>query len=512
MSAKHPTEELKAYADGELSWFGTRRVRRHVQSCSSCRGTLSRLTTTSEWVRSLVDQPVPVPEGFGERIEARVMSQISNENTTPAFSARPFVQRRWLALGGLGAAAAAVVTMTVTTRPKPTFVVARKVPTPHTQLAATGKQARGKLESGDTLAVGRRADIPRITRARQPGMVEVESTKVDRSTPVRDEAVRNRFGHADSYAVRGSVHDYEDGFFKSRPHAMPHTGRPGEPGAPAAEIAKNSIVGRASDSAGGHIPSRRAAEVPDREDSLEARRISPPPVPPLLSRMKVVRTAEVTVRVKDLQDRYGQLMKMTKAYRGFIADTNITTNDEGYRAGTIVVRVPPDCFEDLVERVQQFGKVLSAKIGSEDITGEYMQLDEELPRLHAREAELAAALERLTGSRNYSARFFAQERLAEVRSRIEYESFRLRFLKDQVRLSTVTVTLTEKPEKHARALGGTGWSFAGTVNEAWAKSLVLLQFIATALVWAAVYFSVYVVLGLAVWYGVRKVRALRAAQ
>lgn len=49
--AGHPTEELDAYADGELEDEARRRVARHLEECSECRRDLALIRTMGDAMR-----------------------------------------------------------------------------------------------------------------------------------------------------------------------------------------------------------------------------------------------------------------------------------------------------------------------------------------------------------------------------------------------------------------------------------------------------------------------------
>ncbi|MFA6148686.1 MAG: zf-HC2 domain-containing protein [bacterium] len=62
---------LSAYADGEISWYRSRRIGRHLEGCSSCRDHLAGL---QEVDRILEELPMPpVPEGLAARVVAEAI-------------------------------------------------------------------------------------------------------------------------------------------------------------------------------------------------------------------------------------------------------------------------------------------------------------------------------------------------------------------------------------------------------------------------------------------------------
>jgi anti-sigma factor RsiW len=53
----HPTDELSAYADGELPPDATRRVAEHLEACTECARELSLIRTLGGAMRTLQNRP-----------------------------------------------------------------------------------------------------------------------------------------------------------------------------------------------------------------------------------------------------------------------------------------------------------------------------------------------------------------------------------------------------------------------------------------------------------------------
>ncbi len=71
-------EDLKAYADGELSALKRWQIRRHLAGCASCRQEVAGLNRVSENISNL-PQPTPRPE-----LRARIMASLPAPPPTPA--------------------------------------------------------------------------------------------------------------------------------------------------------------------------------------------------------------------------------------------------------------------------------------------------------------------------------------------------------------------------------------------------------------------------------------------
>jgi hypothetical protein len=111
---------------------------------------------------------------------------------------------------------------------------------------------------------------------------------------------------------------------------------------------------------------------------------------------------------------------------------------------SITVRVPAANFEDAVRRVEKIGDVTGRQIRADDVTQEFMDLDIRLKNLRAVRERLADLLSRATKVEDSLKIEHELERVAQEVDRIEG---RLKYLRDQIAFSTVTVTFTPRREE-----------------------------------------------------------------
>src|SRR5690242_623156 len=91
-------EELKAYADGELSWGARRAVRRHLAGCAACRKELEVMEKVGYELR-VQDTGVLNPA-----LKARILAGLPERAPGDATTAKRPAGPRWLELsiaGGL---------------------------------------------------------------------------------------------------------------------------------------------------------------------------------------------------------------------------------------------------------------------------------------------------------------------------------------------------------------------------------------------------------------------------
>jgi len=198
---------------------------------------------------------------------------------------------------------------------------------------------------------------------------------------------------------------------------------------------------------------------------LAALDTSLPPVGPA-----VIKTGDVTVRVAEggLQAALSDALEVARGHGGFVLSTDV--EEQGDRSGRIVLRVPAESFEEAMADARDLGEVVRERVSGEDVTQEFVDLDARLRNFEAQESVL---LDLMAKSATVADTLRVQRELQDVQLEIERLRGRLRYLRDQTDLSTITVRLQESDP----VVAGTGlW------DKAWRRSVDTFNTIVSAIV------------------------------
>ncbi|MGH2692909.1 MAG: DUF4349 domain-containing protein [Actinomycetota bacterium] len=219
-----------------------------------------------------------------------------------------------------------------------------------------------------------------------------------------------------------------------------------------------------------------------------------PPVGPT-----IIKTADVAVEVE--RDAFGDAMasvtEIAARHGGFVVTS--TRSGEESRRGSVTVRIPSDRFETALGEIRALGKVKRETISGQDVGQEFVDLEARLRNLHAQEAVLLKLFDQAT---SVADTIRIQSELSGVQLEIERIEGRLRLLRDQTDLGTITVSLSEEG---ASAPGRFGSAF----DRAWEGILAVLYgivvFLGYALPLLAIGIPLWLV-GRRVWRGLAEQR------
>jgi hypothetical protein len=224
------------------------------------------------------------------------------------------------------------------------------------------------------------------------------------------------------------------------------------------------------------------------------------PVPePTTKNRKIIKTAEITIQVKNFNDSLAKVRETLKEVApseqdGFIADSSSSKSESGAMSGTVIIRVSPNKFDLLVEKLMAIGDVRYQHISGQDITKEYYDLQGRLSTKQEMEKRLLQLL--ATRTNNVADLLEVERELGRVREEIESIQGTIRYYDDQVGMSTVNLTIQE-PESVVSGAGG----FWGPIRQAITRSFevfgksiaALIVFIMGAIPWAVVGYIVFVI-------------------
>lgn len=218
---------------------------------------------------------------------------------------------------------------------------------------------------------------------------------------------------------------------------------------------------------------------------------------PLPADRKVIRTGNLTYDVDDLDAARAAILDRVKAADGYVeADDR---NDWGsIQAVSLRVRIPADGFDAFVEGLTTLGRLESRSINAADVTAEWVDVE---ARLAAKRAVEKRYLELAAQAKNVEEMLQVERELGNARAEIESMEARMKALRDQVALSTLTITCQKQVATTERFTP----RFGLALKEGWSN---LLRF---AVRLAELWPFVLIIAGLSWWWRRRKAARGRAA-
>jgi acetolactate synthase small subunit len=159
------------------------------------------------------------------------------------------------------------------------------------------------------------------------------------------------------------------------------------------------------------------------------------------SRM-LIRRGSVVVRVDSLEPAMEAVRALAASLGGHVGNVSVMAGEYEIRSATLQLRVPVARFDSALAGLTPIGRVEASHVSAEDVGEEYADIGARMANSRRLEDRLVTLLRTQTGKLED---VLAVEReLARVRQEIESTEARMRYLRTNVALSTIDVTVSER--------------------------------------------------------------------
>lgn len=172
---------------------------------------------------------------------------------------------------------------------------------------------------------------------------------------------------------------------------------------------------------------------------------------------KLIWTADLEFQVKNVDQSTYAITKLSEKYDGFVSNMELIHSNAKI-SNTISIRVPNKKFQSLVNAIKGESLFMDrANISSNDVTEEYVDIESRLKTKREVRDRYVQILNTKTGS--VEDILSAEETIRVITEEIEVQEGRIRYLSNQVELSTVTLTMyqrvkhTDAPERYEKSYG-----------------------------------------------------------
>lgn len=218
----------------------------------------------------------------------------------------------------------------------------------------------------------------------------------------------------------------------------------------------------------------------------------------LLAGQAVIVTASVALEDADPQRTRDRVTALATTYGGRLADEASFTDRPDITARIhLVLRVPADRLDALVDQLRTLTTVVESHRTSEDVTLQVVDIN---ARVKSRQAALDRLRTFLTQTQDIDTLVRVESELADREAELESLLAQQKYLADQTAMSTLTVTIAAPTEKPSEA------GFLSGLEDGWDAFVSALRVGATALGAVLPFAAVLAVIGVPIWLTVRRRR------
>ncbi|WP_018547192.1 DUF4349 domain-containing protein [Streptomyces sp. LaPpAH-108] len=215
---------------------------------------------------------------------------------------------------------------------------------------------------------------------------------------------------------------------------------------------------------------------------------------PRITASAIVRTASLTVQVKDVPKALDEARTSAEDAGGFVGDETTTRDARGQERTRVVLRVPTAKYDEVMASLQGAGKLLERDAKAEDVTDQVVDVES---RIKSQRASVARVRELMDRAEKLSDVVALEGELSTRESDLEALLAQQSSLKDRTSLATITLSLSATPPAH-RAAKDDGPGFLDALSGGWGAFLATLRWI-TVVVGAVLPFAALAAVLAFVW-------------
>lgn len=226
--------------------------------------------------------------------------------------------------------------------------------------------------------------------------------------------------------------------------------------------------------------------------------------PPKVAASHIIRTASLTVQVKDVPKALEQARTGTENVGGYVGNETTTRDAEGHERTRVVLRVPVEKYDEVLAELEGTGKLLDRSAKAEDVTDQVVDVKS---RITSQRASVARIRELMDRAGKLSDVVTLEGELSTRQADLEALLARQASLKDRTSLATITLSLSETPVKKKEAKDDDP-GFVDALAGGWNAFVTMLRWL--AVVFGAVLpFAVMAALIVLLWLRVVRPRLPR---
>jgi hypothetical protein len=217
---------------------------------------------------------------------------------------------------------------------------------------------------------------------------------------------------------------------------------------------------------------------------------------------KIIKTADIDLRVDDYSKSRVQVEQMIRSGNAFIAHEN-ETHDTYRTANTMTIRVLNKDFDSLVSKLVTVAKEVNfKKVNTQDVTAQFVDIQARLKTKKEIEQRYIDLLQKATRITDI---LEIEEKIRVIREEIEAKEGELKYLGDQVALSTINLSFYQTFEYEAINKPGFFNRVGSALGSGWQGFLGFI--VGFLYVW-----PLWIVLGVGGWFLYRFIKRLASAK
>lgn len=158
---------------------------------------------------------------------------------------------------------------------------------------------------------------------------------------------------------------------------------------------------------------------------------------------KLIKNARLDFTVENYDKSYDKIRSVTANAGGYISDSKEavhTARNHSRKGGYVVIRIPPEKFNDVVSQIENIGNLTNKEINVQDVTQEYVDLSARLRNANSEEENFLKIMKNAT---TVEEMLLVEKEIGRVRGNIEQMQGQIAYMDERINFATIHINLQE---------------------------------------------------------------------
>jgi hypothetical protein len=191
----------------------------------------------------------------------------------------------------------------------------------------------------------------------------------------------------------------------------------------------------------------------------------------------VIREASLRLRSANPRKTADEAARIANAAGGFVLNSELRTVDDHVREVEVQLRVPQQSLDVTLRELRRLGTVLLERVLGEDVTEEFVDVSARLRAQRTLEGRLLALLQSSAALKDM---LIVEQELARVRTDIEQQEGRIRYLEERSRMASIQVVALAPEQPLVASTQRVGSRFSNAFRRSLEVAVSVTEFLITA--------------------------------
>ncbi|SNX55124.1 DUF4349 domain-containing protein [Thermoanaerobacterium sp. RBIITD] len=152
---------------------------------------------------------------------------------------------------------------------------------------------------------------------------------------------------------------------------------------------------------------------------------------------KITKDATISIETDNGEKCFNKILSLADQYKGYVENSSESDTSDNKKIINIILKIPANDFENVIANIKALGSVKAIRVGSNDITEQYYDIESRIKNLEIQEQRLQEIMKK---ANTVSEILQVESELNNVRTQIDSYKTQIKVWDNMTSMSTINLT------------------------------------------------------------------------